>query len=306
MGTTSENYMADKIRLIGVGACGSNIIKEFDQYGDVYSTLSIDTEMHDDVQEGIRLKEQANDDTPAHEKYEYESRSYEWNDIEDSCKEVQVFVSGASDVSGVVLQVLEHLKKAECDVTIFYIHPELKFATELQKMQNRVTMGVLQEYARSGLIENFVIIDNAIMAQLVGKTTIANYFPRINQTIARFVHMLNFCKKNEPIFGQKNTFLEMTRISTLGFGSLGKDINLFYNLDNEEEYAEFPLEIQYYFLVPEERVNNDENLMSEIMEIVENRETKYTSISYGVYENSGEHEDVSVLVYLRTSKVQTV
>lgn len=292
----------DRIRLIGVGGCGSNIVSEFETYGDAYSTVSIDNIMHDNVQENIHFEEELNDDIPAHEKYE--SKNYDYSDLEDSCKNVQIFVSGASDVSGLVLKVLEYLNSKKCNVGVFYIMPELKFSTELQKMQHYVTFGVLQEYARSGLISNMIILDNAILGKLIGKTSISNYYPKINKQIANFIHTYNFCGKNEPIFGHKNTFLDITRIGTLGYGPLGGDIVLFFDIKSNDGDMIFPLEIQYHLLVPEHKIKNDENLMTEILETVEKEEEKYKSISYGVYEISSEHDDVNVLVYLRTSKIQ--
>lgn len=290
----------DKIHVLGVGGCGTKIAENFSQY-DTYSVQYIDNEKHNWGEGNIVPK--INSDKPAHE--EYDSIDYNWDSIEIDEEEVHIFVSGASDVSGIMLQLIENLKKREKKVTVFYIKPENKFATKLQKLQDKVTFGILQEYARSGLLENMLIFDNGVMGQLIGKTSIADYFPSINEKITQFVHTWNFCSKNNPIFGQRNEFLEITRLSCLGYGSLEQDIHLFYDLKSTDGEVVFPLEIQYYFLVPEEMVKDDDDLMTKILELVEKEEEKYKSISYGVYEISAEQEDVTVLVYLKTSKIQT-
>lgn len=294
--------MTSNIKLVGIGSCGANIIKKFNYEG--YDALYVDNEEHADLS-GLQLGAYPdNTEIPHHELYDTDKLS--WASVLKENEEVQIFLSGASDISGVILQLLQYAHEQKCRTTVFYIKPERKFLSNLQKLQDKVTYGILQEYARSALFENLIIIDNAVMGQLIGKTSISNYYSNINAKIAELVHTYNFCTKNKPIFGQKNNFLEITRIGTLGLGILTEDINLLYDLKSTDGETIFPLEIQYYFLVPREKVDNDENLMEVLLETVEKEETKYKSISYGVYEISSEQEEVSVLVYLRTSQIQAV
>lgn len=292
-----ENYVS-KISLIGIGSCGASIAKEFLAFEDVYDIVSLDTKSH-------KFKTEIIVEIPIEYQHHegYDQLEIDWSTLNYSENNIQIFVSGASDISGVVLQLLKHLHFRKCKTTVFYIKPETKFLSEIQRLQDKVTFGVLQEYARSGIID-MIIFDNAILGQMVGKVAISKYYAAINQKIAHFVHTFNFCSNNAPVFGQRQTFLDITKIGCLGYGSINSDINLFYNLTSTDGEIVFPLEIQYYFLVPQDKIENDDNLMTEIMETVEKEEQKYKSVSYGVYEISSEQDEVTVLVYLRTSKIQ--
>ena len=288
------------MRLIGIGSAGANIVKQFDHY-DVYDLTYVDEEHHD-FDKGTVIQKPT--EKPYHEAYD--QLDYDWAGLEGDSKEIQLFVCGASDVSGVVLQVLQHLNSVGCEIEVFFIMPDYKFLSHIEKLQNRVTFGVLQEYARSGLLKNILIFDNNILGKMIGNVAISNYYNKINDHICRTVHMLNYCTKNKPIFGNKGEFLETTRIGCVGYGLLEEDINLFYDLkwQSDDKEIVYPLEIQYNFFVPKEKIDNDVNLMTTILETVEKREEQYKTISYGVFENDAEQDDVTVLVWLHTSKVQ--
>ena len=60
---------------------------------------------------------------------------------------VQVFIVGASYSSNYSLGILEQLRHKKVDV--FYIRPDMELISGERRLVEKVTFGVLQEYARS-------------------------------------------------------------------------------------------------------------------------------------------------------------
>ena len=82
-------------------------------------------------------------------------------------------------LAGATLRVLEGLKHVK--MTVVYLVPDLEFATSDEKMRNKVHFGVLQEYTRSGMINEMLIISNNEVLNMAGSGTVYDYFNKANE-----------------------------------------------------------------------------------------------------------------------------
>ena len=71
---------------------------------------------------------------------------------------VQVFVMGSSFSSNYALGVIEQINTKKID--LLYIKPDVTLLTGIPALLENTTFGVLQEYARSGLLNSVTIISN--------------------------------------------------------------------------------------------------------------------------------------------------
>jgi hypothetical protein len=68
-------------------------------------------------------------------------------------------VGGSGKISCTSLRILEKIKNLP--ISIVYIKPDYELLNKVQKMQDRVVFGVLQEYARSAVFDEIYLISNS-------------------------------------------------------------------------------------------------------------------------------------------------
>ena len=66
---------------------------------------------------------------------------------------------------------------------MLYIQSDLSIMSEVQKKQERIVSNVLQEYARSGILEQMVLVSNAYLERSIGDMSIIGYYDTLNQAI---------------------------------------------------------------------------------------------------------------------------
>ena len=114
--------------------------------------------------------------------------------------EALVITCGSGKVSGAILRVLEPLKSLR--TTVCYIVPELDYLSSDAKKRNRVHFNVLQEFTRSGMIDELVLFDNDLALENFGHGSVKDYYDKINHYYYSAIHMNNFCKNVDPVFGE--------------------------------------------------------------------------------------------------------
>ena len=73
--------------------------------------------------------------------------------------------------------------------------------------------GILQEYARSALLNSITILFRILnIENVIGDVPIKTYFDVINGSIYSIVHYLNYFAHNEPEIGQVAKPLDINRI----------------------------------------------------------------------------------------------
>lgn len=260
--------------VVGLGKAGCNIAKAFSKFPQ-YEIFAIDT--NDNA--GIMIEE-----CSSHEEYDAKFPDLEL-DIQN--EEVLVVIAGAGKISGGSLRLLEQLQNNK--VTVLYIEGDLTIMSEIQKKQEKIVSSVLQEYARSGVLERIIMTNNAHIERSIGDMSIIGYYDTLNQAIVNIVHMINVFKHSEPVIGNFITPAEISRICTIG----AVDIEPEDERRHKEKWF-YPLthtkDVVYYYGIGENDLKNDGTLFRKINNFVKSRLDTGTNVSYGVFRTSYEQK----------------
>ena len=256
--------------IIGLGQAGVNIATGFSQYSQ-YNIYTIDSKPNE-MSNHLLLNKYS-----THEAYEKDvpNLSEYFKDIKDD-EGVLFIVGGSGTISGASLAILEQLKR--CKIHILYIRPDISLISEKKAMQERIAYNILQEYARSGIFERIILIDNAELDKIAGGAPVIGYYKELNKILISAIHMINVFNHSEAVMNTIAKPLEMTRITTLGV----------LDVEKNEEKLFFPLtatrEKSYYYAVNNEMLKTDRELFKTITtqlkeKIIEDK----LKISYGIY-----------------------
>jgi hypothetical protein len=272
--------------IVGLGTAACNIVEAFSKYPQ-YTLYKIDTEPREGNFFPIEAKS-----TPE----EAESTVPDMTDFFANLgDEVMFFVVGSGMTSAVSLAILEQAKDKK--ITLFYIQPKLNNLTGTKKKLEKVAFGVLQQYARSGLIEEMVLVSNQKIANMIGNLPVIGYFTKINEMIASTVHFVNVFERTKHVYGILEEKENVCRISTVGLlDPASSEEKIFYDLDLVREK-------EYFYALSNDRLLSESNLVAEIEDnMQQKKENSLTKISYRLY--STEYETEFGYCRFRTSKVQ--
>jgi hypothetical protein len=257
------------MRVIGLGNAGCKLAKAFSKFPQ-YEAIGID--VHKDATITIKKRD-------SHEEYDTHFPNLK-KKLRFSNEDVLVVTAGSGQISGGILRLLEQLKNNR--VSLLYIQSDLSLISEVQKRQDKIVKNILQEYARSGLLEMIYLIDDLRVQQSIGEMSIIGYYDTINQAIVNTLHMVNIFKHSEPIIGNFINPSEISRIATFGVANLDEDgaqENWFYPLTNVRDMV-------YYYGINEEDLKNDGTLFRKITDFVKSKATSGVSVSYGIYQTT--------------------
>ena len=259
------------MNIIGLGKAGCKIAELFNQYSQ-YTVFKLDSDeklkrkkncIHIPTQGSVEL---------------YDSNPVNLNKLKknlDDDKELYFILCGTGKVAGSSLWILREL--SDYKINIIYIKPNLETIDNKSKLRHRVHFHVLQEYARSGVFERFIIIDNTMVSDIIGKTSILNYYNNINKFILNTIHWLNIYNNTEPVFDTYRDEIKTSRICTLSF----------VDMEEEEEREIFFLKncnkIKYFYGVNRIKIESDDSLLEKVNRISTKDKEDKTSISYGIY-----------------------
>jgi len=192
-------------------------------------------------------------------------------------QDIWFVLCGAGKVSGATLAVLEQIKDRR--VRVAYIYPDPFFLSKTQTMQNRVVYNVLQQYARSGLIDSVYLFCNKTITEFTGEPSISNLYDDINNTVANFILSLNWFENTDSVIGSLYEPKDISRICTVSVGDIDSDSeNLFFPIENVTETA-------FYYSVSTEDKENEKNLLTNIRERVTLYKEREIECSFGLWEN---------------------
>jgi hypothetical protein len=193
---------------------------------------------------------------------------------------IWVVLSGAGKVSGAILAILEQLKERR--VRVAYIYPDSFFLSKTQTIQNKVVYSVLQEYARSGLIDSLYLFSNKSITEFTGEPSISSLYDDTNSTISNFILNLEWFENAQPVIGNLHEPKEISRIRTVSVGKINSDEeNLFFPIDDVTESA-------YYYSVSSDDKENERNLLTNIRERVTLYKEREIECSFGLWENESD------------------
>jgi hypothetical protein len=248
--------------IIGLGKGGCNIANLF-KVDDNYKVFTYD--------EGKSVRSQ-----PSSEDYEKKfPKKKELSKIKGQT--IWFFVCGTGKISGATLKLLEQVKDNK--INVVYIVPDMSILPDISQKRNKVIAGVLQEYARSGLLNAVYFVSNESMIKIVGESPLTSYYDKMNELVFNCVHSLNVFADTEAIFGGNHEPKEISRIRTFAFREIEKEQKkLFFPLDNITETC-------YIYSINETELNRNTNLISEIKGTM----NKDIISSFSIYPSSHKH-----------------
>jgi len=267
------------VNVIGLGNCGCNIAEQFAKYPQ-YNVFRIDTE----PREGDKFYLLPEKNHPE----QYEAECPDLTDFLNCSGNVTFVVGGSGFVSACSLRILEQIK--HCKISILYVKTDQELLGESQKLQQRATFHIFQEYARSGVFEQVILVDNTAAADMIGELSIAEYYQSLNLTIVPMVHFVNVFNNSKAVMGTFGPLADVSRIRTLGM----------VNVETGEEKTIFPLdtrnETRYYYAISSKSLKEDGKLHNKIRRQVK---SKHEKSSFGIFETTYENNFCYSLVCSR-------
>ena len=190
---------------------------------------------------------------------------------------VQFFIVGGSFSSNYTLGILEQIKNKKVD--LIYIQPDTELLTGFPVLIENTTFGVLQEYARSGLLNSMTLISNLNIEESLGDLNIKTYYDSLNNFVFSAIHHINYFLHSEPEIGQVSKPAEINRIRAIaGLNMNNLDEKWFFDLDS-------PRELCYYLAINTERLETEGGLHKKIVDMLKSKpKNAYRKISYAIYE----------------------
>jgi len=258
------------MNIIGLGKAGCRIAELFKQYSQ-YTVFKFDTD------EKLKTKKNCfyipkQSSAELYDANPIDFKKFKSNLDED--EEVYFILCGSGKVSACSLWLMRMI--ADRKVNIIYIKPDVYSMDQKSILRNRAHFNILQQYTRSGVFERIFLIDNNLMSGIIGKTSIVNFFSKINNFIVSSVHWLNIYKNSEPIFDTFRDEYISSKICSFSYP----------DMVTEEMLETFSLnkcnQVKYFFGVNRIVIEEDENLLDKLNRIV-TIDSDGKSVSYGVY-----------------------
>ena len=252
--------------VIGFGKVGCAVVKQLAEYPQ-YNIFYIDVGLSGRncyVLPDSNTAEEAEERTPSFSKL-----------VKKVEEHLFFFCTGHEIASGSILATLQQFKNLK--INVVYIRPDLDLLSEKERLQEKCTFNILQQYARSALFEKIILIDDNRVASILGNLSIIEYRQKINSYIAKSFHMVNYFKNSESVMSSISPPREINRICTLGIFCMetGKE-KYFFDLD-------YLREKQFYFAFGEETLNKEKNLLNKISTHVRDAgQSEFTNVSYDI------------------------
>ena len=126
-------------------------------------------------------------------------------------------------------------------------------------------------------------MDNKSLLEIAGAGTVTNYYEKVNYFIYTTLQNLMYCEHSPADFNSIHTIKEISRISTISFGSFDTDDEkMLYLLDNITETC-------YYISIEEDDLNGDETVIPKCQQIVRENKSKDRETSFAIWRSSEEN-----------------
>ena len=214
--------------VIGLGAAGCAVADCFAEYPQ-YRVYKIDEglEHSDDV---FSMPSQTSSE-------DYEAHCPDMSEFFSGFDEntnVTFVMAGGGKIAGASLRILHHIR--HCNLNVLYITPDIELMGGKKYLLNRISFHVLQEYARSGMLNSIALVYNPAIEAVIGDVPVRGYFSHLNAALASSVHMINVFSNTEPVFENVSETEEHHRILSYGIINPETDEeNLLFPLDNIKE-----------------------------------------------------------------------
>ena len=276
------------MNIVGLGQAGCRIAERFKEYPQ-YNIYKIDV--------GTKGKNCFNMPKQEHpEKYEEKFPAKKMKTFLNKIRGNVLLITSCGNISGAILRIMEYLRP-KCKIEVLYVKPDRNTLGKINSLQENLVFGVLQEYARSAVIENTYIVSNAQVYKILKNVTVKEYYDKLNELIVSTFHMVNIFKHSESAINTFSNPIAPARIASIGLVDYHSgEEKMFFSLD-------YPREKRYYYAMPEEVLEKDGKLLENIQEqIRQNKEHKQTKSSYGIF--STKYSEIYAYCVAKASYVQ--
>jgi hypothetical protein len=198
-------------------------------------------------------------------------------DLNIKDENVLICLSGGDSLSGAALYICENLSKKGNKIHVVYFIQEASRLSSNERLNNKIAANILQEYARSGLIESIYLINLNTINKIYENIPILKYKNYENIVINDICNFINWTFLNsEPIYGKNTEHSEVNRIRTISYVFLENSVKIdFFELDMT------PIaEKKFYFLMSENELDNNSSALNLIKSICN---TEDLNSSFAVY-----------------------
>ena len=268
--------------IIGLGKAGCAIADKFAQHPQ-YTIFKIDSEDVDTNEKRTYLLKRYNHP----EKYEQNIPSLK-TFFKSATNDILFIVSGAGHTSAASLGILQQLSHK--NLNVLYVKPDLEFLGEINTFQEKLVRNVLQEYARSHAIGRLYLVDNKMLAAILGDVPIVGYYDKLNDLIVSVIHMLNVYNHQDPIHATAFEPKETATVSTVGVVDIEQgEEKLFFSLDKISEKS-------YYYAINSQALETDGKLLRRLTENINKNIDKDIRAAFQVHSTSYEQNYGYVVV----------
>jgi len=256
------------MNIVGLGQCGCNIAEKFAKYSQ-YEVYLFDSEEREGKNFKL-LKEQK-----SHEEYE---ENFPHCEFQPEYEETIFICATSGTITGASLKVLEKFKNTE--VRVVLIIPEEAEMLETYAMQHKLIFNALQDYARSGVFKDIILISNEILEDTIPDVTFLNKHDKINEVVSYSLHLINVFEHTKPVSRTKIDHKEHCRILSLGsYDYKNNSEKMYFFLDNFVESV-------YYMSIPKKILEKD----FELVKLIKSNFKEKENSSYQVYSNSFDYD----------------
>ena len=263
------------MNIIGLGALGCLVAQGISNLNEeVYSTYLVDTKKY----KKFKSRKVEQELTPELYEENYKSLKRFFSSL---ASDSMLVLSGRDLVTSSCLRILEELSP-KTKVTVLYLMPDVDLMPKSAKSHEKVIRGVLQEYARSNLLERMYLVSLDNVSTIAGPASLTTRESAMIELVSYYMHMINYYDNSEPVMSSAAPPIPTAKISTVGvFDVKTKQEKMFFDL-------EFPREIVYYYGISKEKLETDLELYNSIKRHMKEAESE--SVSYKIFQLTSESE----------------
>jgi len=259
-------------KIIGIGKTGGLVADQFNSYPE-YRVYKVSSPPSEDM---ATLSVPLCRDMEQYEKNFDEQEAAVYLRSITPGDEVLVVVEGGDPLVGILLRLLLVIK--DCQLNVLYISPDRQLISSIQQRDDKITFGVLQEYARSGVFERIFLVHRPVIEDLMGDAPLDQHEESLAYFLSYTLAMRNYFLNTTALTTQGGGIPDHARISTFGGAVLEveSELSMFYHLAGVGD-------IHLFYGIPESDIAGDASLMKQIKSHVKSVRQDDTSVSYSIH-----------------------
>ena len=203
-------------------------------------------------------------------------------------QEICFICSGEEKISGALLRVLEKIKNSKINLVYILRDPDLLSAA-VSKQQD-VFFKILQNYARSGLFQSILCVDElSVKKSFLAEVSILEYEKKFSKSLAKMINMIGWLKNTEPFYSDIDQRNDACRMNTLGVFAEGEE-RLIFPLDNIRQK-------DVYFGCTKKTLAEDISFMEKVKETLKFLKKDQEKVEYKIVKTDYEQDFIYLLYH---------